>query len=683
MEVLLIKDSKGKDILVFRKEDINEYEEMGDKVDDFEILQVLGKGSFGFVAKVKSRLNHKIYAMKQIDFSTIEDKKVIDLCLNETKLLQKLNHSLIIKYYKSIKEGNLLYIIMEFMDNGDLGGMLKAYKTLEKPIKEEKLYDIFIQSMKSLSYVHSKHLAHRDIKPENLFISVDGCVKLGDFGVSASIVQKNEKNKNLQYLNEYTKNNNNNNNNNPSIIGDVECNQTVVGTPPFMSPEMIYELQYDLKTDVYSMGVTFFELCFWHLPRIPALSLDGGIRLANVPIRNNIDVYSKELVDIIYKMLEMEKEKRPNSDEVLQLLTKEFNKKYAKNSSIGSVLSCLYANKELTEYFLKPKVGEKIKNNKATKPISFAYLYGINSICNNVDEDWNNSLCKIRNVLLNENNRYSGNKEIEIRHILYFLLGKMHKELNSKNQNYMNRNSGVIEFNNKNEALKNFISYSQKNNQSPIFDICYGCMKTKTLCDRCQKANIENSLYSFNNYYFVSFNLDLAEKYNNNSLSLEKLFNIQNNICITIDTNKHKICNKCNSIQVHYQRKQFYTFPYYLIICLVRGYNCKNKKKILYNIDLNLKNECELKEVSPSQFKLVGIIKRLDIGEQEHYISLYFDYKSNSWYLRDDCSLTKINNPMEHNQGIEICFFYRNINNNNNNNNNNNYIKKDSNNFYD
>ena len=53
MEILLIKDSKGKDILVFRKEDINEYEEMGDKVDDFEILQVLGKGSFGFVAKVK------------------------------------------------------------------------------------------------------------------------------------------------------------------------------------------------------------------------------------------------------------------------------------------------------------------------------------------------------------------------------------------------------------------------------------------------------------------------------------------------------------------------------------------------------------------------------------------------------------------------------------------------------
>ena len=54
--------------------------------------------------------------------------------------------------------------------------------------------------MKSLSHIHSKKLAHRDIKPDNLFISVDGCVKLGDFGVSATIIDKSEKNKNLKYL---------------------------------------------------------------------------------------------------------------------------------------------------------------------------------------------------------------------------------------------------------------------------------------------------------------------------------------------------------------------------------------------------------------------------------------------------------------------------------------------------
>ena len=671
MEILLIKDSKGKDILVFRKEDINEYEEMGDKVDDFEILQVLGKGSFGFVAKVKSRLNHKIYAMKQIDFSTIDDKRIIDLCINETKLLKELNHSLIIKYYKSIKEENLLYIIMEFMDNGDLGGMLKANKTLEKPIKEEKIYDIFIQSMKSLSYIHSKKLAHRDIKPDNLFISVDGCVKLGDFGVSATIIDKSEKNKNLKYLNDYNKNNIKD-----SIIGDVICKQTVIGTPPFMSPEMINETIYDLKTDVYSMGVTFFEICFWHLPRVPALSIDGGIKLVDVPIRNNKDEYSKELIDIIYKMIERDKNQRPDSDTVLNLLIHEFNKKYARNSSIGSVLSCLYACQEFTEYLSKPKTTDKINKNKSNKPISFAFLYGINSICNNVDEDWNNSLCKIRNVLVNENNRYSGNKEIEIRHILFFLLGRMHKELNNRNKNFQTKTSEIIEYHNKSEALQNFILSSQQNNKSAIFDYFYGCMKTKTICGNCNQLNNYNenniAFYSFNNYYFVSFNIDLAEKYNN-PLNLEGLFNLQNNICITIDATKQKYCNQCNSVQTHYQRKQFYTLPHFLIICLDRGYNCKNKKKILYNIDLNLQNQREVK-VSPKQYKLVGIVKRLDKDDKEHYISLYFDYKFHSWFLRDDCSLSKINDPMIHNQGIEICFFYKDIDINNNNN----YKKSDS-----
>ena len=93
MEILLIKDSKGKDHLVFKKEDINEYDEMGSKVDDFEILQVLGEGSFGFVAKVKSRLNHKIYAMKKINFEELKQQQLIDLCVNETKILSKLNDS--------------------------------------------------------------------------------------------------------------------------------------------------------------------------------------------------------------------------------------------------------------------------------------------------------------------------------------------------------------------------------------------------------------------------------------------------------------------------------------------------------------------------------------------------------------------------------------------------------------
>ena len=167
MEVLLIKDIKGKEHLVFKRENKNEVDEMGNQVDDFEILQLLGEGSFGYIAKVKSKLNHKIYAMKKIDLSKIKDNKVIQLMKNETNILSDLNNPLIVKYYKTFNEDDALFILMEYMDNGDLNGIYKANKTLEKPIPEEKLYDIFIQSMKALSFIHSKNLIHRDIKPDN------------------------------------------------------------------------------------------------------------------------------------------------------------------------------------------------------------------------------------------------------------------------------------------------------------------------------------------------------------------------------------------------------------------------------------------------------------------------------------------------------------------------------------
>ena len=673
MEVKLIKDSKGKEHMVFSKENMNEYNEMGDKVDDFEILQVLGEGSFGFVAKVKSRLNHKIYAMKQIDFSTVKDKKIILLCENETKLLSKLNHSLITKYFKSIREGERLYIIMEFMDNGDLGGLLKASKILKKPIEEEKLFEIFIQSMKSLAYIHKKNLIHRDIKPENLFISIDGTVKLGDFGVSASIVDKNKKNENYQNKNDYKNLNQINKDNLKfSILGEIECNNTVVGTPPFMSPEMLSEMQYDLKTDVYSMGVTFFELCFWKFPRVPGISFDGGIKLNDVPIENNKDVYSKELIDIIYKMLELDKNKRPTSQEILNLLTIEFNKKYAKNSSIGSVLCCLYAFEEFTKYIKRPNNQKYINDNATNKPISFAYLYGINSISENVNEDWNNSLCSIRDVLISEDNRYSGNKEIETRHILYYLLGKMHKELNKQNIALNKRFSGEIENPNKDLALSSFLSLSSQNNKSAIFDYFYGIMKTKSSCGKCKNSN-----YSFNFFYFISFNVNLAQKKQNN-LNLQNLFTIQNNILVAIEMNKLKYCTSCRSVQIHYQRKQFFSFPPFLVICLDRGYNCQNKSKIFYDMQLNLENNCQFNN-SPKIFKLIGIVKRLDKNEKEHYISLYYDFQYNSWVLRDDSYVTSINSPMEHNQGIEMVFFYKVIKNGNGNYaQNNNLSKKNS-----
>jgi len=653
MEVLLIRDLKGKEHLVFKRDNTNELEDMGSKVDDFEILQVLGEGSFGYIAKVKSRLNHKIYAMKKIDISKIKEDKVIKLMENETKILADLDNPMVVKYYKTFNEDGALFILMEFMDNGDIGGIYKASKILEKPIPEEKIYDIFIQALRGLTYIHSKNLLHRDIKPDNLFITVDGTVKIGDFGVSAALENDNDNNNN---------NNNNNfnnmnelNQNKKKMIGEIKSSGTVVGTPLYMSPEMINYLKYDLKTDVYSMGVTFFLLCFWDFPRKPAMDMNLDLTIVDMPIQYNKDFYSKELVDIIYKMIEKDKNQRPTSQEALNMLIQEFNKKYAKVSSIGSVLCGLYSLKELSDYVLKPDKQNFIKQNQKNLPITNAYLYGINSIIQTTNVDWNNSLYNIKNIFTEDNYIYSENKEMEPRHILSYLLRKMYKELaKNKNNNFARAETNDMEDVNKDTALKKFLSVPFT--PSPIFTLFYGMMKSKSACCNCSTQS-----YGFNYFYYVTFNIELALRAEMN-LSMEQLFNIQNNVCVKLHQAHHKTCVNCKSIQEFIQRKQFFTLPPLLIVCLDRGYNCQYKNKIAYNLQLNLYTQVENKSIT--SYELSGIVKRLDKNGKEHYICIYFDFNLNSWVLRNDSDIVKLNSPFDSNDGVEMMFFYRKFQNN-------------------
>ena len=650
MEVLLIRDIKGKEQLVFKRDKGNELDDMGSKVDDFEILQVLGEGSFGYIAKVKSRLNHKIYAMKKIDISKIKEEKVTKLMMNETKILSDLNNPLIVKYYKTFNEDGALFILMEFMDNGDIGGIFKASKTLEKPIPEEKIYDIFIQSMKALTYIHSLNLIHRDIKPDNLFITVDGNVKLGDFGVSAAL-KKEDENKNNNNFNNVSELNRNK----EISVGNITSSNTVVGTPLYMSPEMLNYLKYDLKTDVYSMGVTFFILCYWDFPRKPAMDLNLELKIVDLPIQHNENFYSPELKNIILKMIEKDKSKRPTSEQALNMLIQEFNKKYAKVSSIGSVLCGLYSLKELSDYFTKNENQTFIQNNKQNKPISFSFLYGINCIKNIVNIDWNSSLYNIKSIFTEDNNIYSENKEMDPRHILSYLLRKMNKELAQQKNNIQRADTIDLEDINKDKALQKFLNLSFNN--SPIFQFFYGLMKSKSLCCKCNTTT-----YSFNYYYFVSFNVELVLNTQQMNPSIEQLFNIQNNVLVKLHQAHHKNCNNCKCVQEFLQRKQFYTLPPFLIVCLDRGYNCEFKSKISYNLQLNLANEVEKKMIT--FYELTAIVKRADRNDQEHYICIYKDFNVNSWVLRDDSKTFKLNSPFDSNEGIEMIFFYRRLQNN-------------------
>ena len=692
MGVELIKDQKGKNHMVFSKDLTKEDLLMGDKIDNYEILQVLGEGSFGYVAKAKSRLNHKIYAIKQLNFPDEQKKKEIDLIENEVSILKNLEHPLIVKYYKSFKEGNCLYIVMEFMDNGDLGELIKGHKTLNKPIDEERLWNIFIQALQSLEFVHSKGIIHRDIKPANLFVSNDGTIKMGDFGVAANYQNKNNKEQqnNMQML----QNIKNLNKENIEAIAKINCKGTVVGTAPFMSPEMIKNVEYDLTTDVYSMGCSFFEAMYWTYPRVPAMDIQGLLegknilKLVDIKVKDNKDFYSKELDGLVRKMIDLNKQTRPDSSTILKLFIAEYTKKYSKSSCIGSVLSCLYNYPLLYQYFTNQNNAQNIMNNPNS--ISYAFLYGLNSLFNfnlniNDKEDWRNSVYKIRMILSKHNSIYHNNNELNPRYFLSFLLGRIHKELNQKKGSYQNpftslfsgdmnnqqQNMMNINYSNKVESFNYFINNFNENNNSIITNNFYGNMKTKTVCSKCQLIT-----YSFSSFNFITFNLDLCQKYlikHNyqnlmNQLNILNCFFMQNDTLINI-SNFSKFCRNCQANREHSERKQFYTFPRYLIICLDRGADCENKTKVSYNEILDLRNNYD----NPNSFNcfmIKGVVKRVNINNEEHYISLYYDFNQKSWIVRDDSQITKINSIFDHQDGLEVMLFYEALVNNNMNNNN-------------
>ena len=191
----------------------------------FEFIDIIGRGGFGKVWKVKNR-KYKIYfAMKEMSKKAILDKKSIKGILYERELLSKMNHPFLVNMHFSFQDNNYIYIVMDLLTGGDL----RYYITTKKRrFNEEETRFIIANLILALEYIHANNIIHRDIKPENLVFDKKGYIHLTDFGIAKLFSDLNDK--------DYS------------------------GTPAYMAPEMLFERNYNVAADYYALGIMCYEL---------------------------------------------------------------------------------------------------------------------------------------------------------------------------------------------------------------------------------------------------------------------------------------------------------------------------------------------------------------------------------------------------------------------------------------
>ncbi len=262
--------------------------QLGRILGDYQILNELGRGGMGAVYKANDYRRNRIVAMKVLPAELAYTRTFMQRFEREIETLQRLNHPNIVQMYDVGEAEDIRFYCMEYVDGGSVEHRLETGDRL--PLVEA--LDITYQVAEALEYAHSQGVIHRDIKPGNILITRDGTAKLTDFGV-AKVIEATM----------------------------VTVTSGIVGTIEYLAPEQASGGAVTPATDIYSLGVTLYEMVTGRPPfegETPSQILHRQLHSLPEQPRNLRPEVPQRLNDLIVKMLEKQSERRISSAQALK-----------------------------------------------------------------------------------------------------------------------------------------------------------------------------------------------------------------------------------------------------------------------------------------------------------------------------------------------------------------------------